>query len=153
MPRRIPGPDPRDDDDAPPPVRVPELPASLARLTDTEGRKKQDPKDINLRLYRQMDMLLLQLEDPDQHITAKERAAAIAIIARIQAIFIMLRKEGKAEDDSRAGSSVRKYAEAFSNDAGRRKKRARVRIDPSEDQELTFTREFDSGDEDDLLGH
>lgn len=81
-----------------------------------------DPKNINGRLYAQVSELLTQLET-SEHITIKERIAALIAIGRVQTIFVGLRKE-KSGDDT-AGSTVRKYAGAFKNDPGGRKKRAR----------------------------
>jgi hypothetical protein len=81
-----------------------------------------DPENINGRLYKQVAALLTQLE-AGEHITIKERIAALVAIGRIQTIFVGLRKEKNADES--AGSTVRKYATAFKNDAGRGKKRAR----------------------------
>lgn len=82
-----------------------------------------DPKNINARLYNQVDAMLLQLEarddDPElPRLTLKERIAALIAIARIQVAFVGLRKE-KLPDDDEPGSAVRKYATAFANDARR----------------------------------
>lgn len=81
-----------------------------------------DPENINGRLYAQVAVLLTQLE-VGEHITLKERIAALIAIGRIQTIFAGLRREKTSDED--AGSTVRKYADAFKNDAGGRKKRAR----------------------------
>ena len=70
-----------------------------------------DPLEINVRLYRQIGMLLGQLEEAGAHITLRERVQALIAVGRIQVIFMGLRKEKIS--DSSAGSSVRKYAKAF----------------------------------------
>ena len=55
----------------------------------------------------------------------KLRMAALVALARIQYVFVSLRKE-KAGDDVDAGSAVRKYAGAFkANDPRGRKKAPR----------------------------
>jgi len=72
---------------------------------------RADPLNINSRLYRQVAALLDQLEQ-SEHVTLRERFQALTAIARIQYVFVNLRKE-KVGDDSAAGSSVRKYASAF----------------------------------------
>ena len=84
----------------------------------------RDPANINGRLYRQLDLVLEGLEDPnrDTKVTLKERIAALIAIARIQIAFVGMRKE--KFDDPERGASVRKYATAFKNDPGRGKKRA-----------------------------
>jgi hypothetical protein len=87
-----------------------------------------DPLGINIRLYNQISEVLHQLETND-HVTLKERIAALIAIGRIQVIFMGLRKE-KIHDTS-AGSSVRKYATAFkANDARGRKALAGKRAEP-----------------------
>jgi hypothetical protein len=85
----------------------------------------RDPKDLRGRLYNQIDLLLGQLEDPDRsgRITLRERVTALIAVGRLQIMFVAMRKE-KAPDDTVAGSSVRKYATAFANDARRGTKRA-----------------------------
>lgn len=83
-----------------------------------------DPKNVNSRLYNQIDALLTQLET-GEHITLKERVAALIAVGRLQLVFAALRKGDKA-DEPAAGSAVRKYAQAFSaNDTRRRKAPAR----------------------------
>lgn len=86
--------------------------------------KMTDPKNVNGRLYDQIDALLTQLET-GEHITLKERVAALIAVGRLQLVFATLRKGDKA-DEPAAGSAVRKYAQAFStNDTRRRKAPAR----------------------------
>lgn len=89
---------------------------------------KLDPKNVNGRLYDQIDILLSYLEERDAaaeddgvRVTLKERIAVLIAIARIQVAFVGLRKE-KTPDDDVPGSAVRKYATAFANDARRRTK-------------------------------
>jgi hypothetical protein len=80
-----------------------------------------DPLGVNTRLYKQISELLTDLEQPEagQRITMRERIAAIIAIGRIQTIFVGLRKENPGVG---SGSTVRKYAAAFKNDASGRKK-------------------------------
>jgi hypothetical protein len=87
-----------------------------------------DPLGINVRLYNQISEVLHQLETSD-HVTLKERIAALIAIGRIQVIFMGLRKE--TAHDAGAGSSVRKYATAFkAHDARGRKAIAGKRAEP-----------------------
>jgi hypothetical protein len=84
-----------------------------------------DPLNVNTRLYKQLGLLLDQLERKDDaedgpRVTLKERIAALIAVGRIQTIFMGLRRE--SANEPAAGSTVRKYATAFQqNDAGRRK--------------------------------
>lgn len=81
-----------------------------------------DPLQVNNRLYKQVSEVLKQLEE-GEHVTLKERFQALMAIARIQYVFVNLRKEKAADPD--VGSTVRKYTAAFAkNDAGRGKKGA-----------------------------
>jgi len=83
--------------------------------------KALDPKNINSRLYNQVHLMLEQLEGDEEKITLKERIAALIAVARIQTVFVALRKE-KTGDDAIVGSKVRKYAGSFkTNDARGRK--------------------------------
>ena len=86
-----------------------------------------DPLKINERIYRQLAKLLEQMEtSEEEHLTFKERFQALMVIARIQYVFVNLRKEKIA--DASTGSAVRKYATAFAkNDPRRGKKVARSR--------------------------
>lgn len=100
-----------------------------------------DPKNINSRLYNQVSELLSQLEKKTDTVTLKERIAALVAIGRIQTIFLTLRLKGGKDDEPAAGSSVRKYANAFqAHDARRRKADARAAA------------ELDDVGDDDLLG-
>jgi hypothetical protein len=78
-----------------------------------------DPHKINERLMRQVSALLDQLEN-NKNVTLRERFQALMAIARIQYVFVNLRKE--KYDEPAAGAAVRKYQTAFKNDAGGRKK-------------------------------
>lgn len=78
-----------------------------------------DPHKINERLARQVSVLLDQLES-SKNVTLRERFQALAAIARIQYVFVNLRRE--KFDEPVAGTAVRKYQTAFKNDAGGRKK-------------------------------
>jgi hypothetical protein len=82
---------------------------------------KLDPHNIRARVFNQVSALLTQLEERDtDHVTMKERIAALVAISRIEQIYFMLRlKEQPANEQS--GSTVRKYASAFENAGGRRK--------------------------------
>ena len=94
--------------------------------------KALDPKSINSRLYNQVHLMLEQLEDDDQKITLKERIAALIAVARIQTVFVALRKE-KTVDNAIVGSKVRQYAGSFkANDARKRKAGARPAPEPDE---------------------
>jgi hypothetical protein len=85
--------------------------------------KLADPYNINARITKQVSELLSQLEE-GEHVTLKERFQALGAIARIQYIFMGLRKE-KEDDEPERGTAVRKYAGAFkANDASGRKKAA-----------------------------
>lgn len=89
-------------------------------------QKDLDPRDINGRLYHQIHRLLEEVEKPDvdENVTIRERIAMIIAVARIQTVFITLRKE-KQENDEFAGSKVRRYAGSFkTNDARRGAKTA-----------------------------
>ena len=93
---------------------------------------RTDSLNINARLYRQVGEMLTQLEE-GEHITLKERIAALIAIGRIQVIFMGLRKE-KVEDNVVAGSKVRKYAAGFkAHDASRRKTASGHSIEPDDD--------------------
>jgi hypothetical protein len=77
-----------------------------------------DPLQINRRLYNQVSELLRGLEDKGDKVTIRERYMSLAAIARIQYIFVSLRKEKVENVD--AGSAVRQYAAAFQkNGTGR----------------------------------
>lgn len=83
---------------------------------------KRDPLQLKVRLYTQIGELLHQLEGAtDEPITVRERIAALVAIGRLQDLLI---EKGKDEDEH-AGSAIRKYAGAFKNDTGGRKKVAR----------------------------
>ena len=74
-----------------------------------------DPEQVNQRLYKQVSVLLRQLEDDDPDegmITIRERIAGLIAIGRIQQLFITMRK---ATGDVGAGSTVKKFAAAFSS--------------------------------------
>lgn len=94
-----------------------------------------DPLDVNQRVYRQLAYLLDQLEkkDEDDHVTIKERIAALACIARVQYIFLTLRI--KEPRDEQSGTTVRKYADAFKNEAGGGKTRGRPKSKPESEPE------------------
>lgn len=77
-----------------------------------------DPHNVNSRLYNQLGRLLDELEKWDEAVTIPQRISALLAIGRIQVLFATLRKEN--DDPEREGSSVRKYARAFTDAARRR---------------------------------
>ena len=91
-----------------------------ATATAPHPSRALDPKSVNSRLYNQIDVMLTDLEQ-GEHITLKERIAALIAIAKIQVVFVALRKE-KTDDDGERGSAVRKYAGAFKADEPRGRK-------------------------------
>ena len=110
-----------------------------------------DPLKINERIYRQLAKLLEQMEtSEEEHLTFKERFQALMVIARIQYVFVNLRKEKIA--DAATGSAVRKYATAFkANDPRRGKKVAgarpiRAAKPEPDDIERLFDDDPDDGD-------
>lgn len=93
--------------------------------TDPEGFQvnPRDPLQIHARLYKQVSMLLDDLETMDDNddedsvsITIRERIAALVAIGRLSQIFLALRK-GSIDATGTAGSRVRKYATAFAPNA------------------------------------
>jgi hypothetical protein len=84
-----------------------------------------DPEDVNKRLYMQVSALLTQLEERESRakITMRERIAALIAVGRLQQVFAALRKANP--HDPNRGSTVRKYAGAFSNEPRRRAAAAR----------------------------
>ena len=72
----------------------------------------RDPLNLNWRLYQQLGKLLDDIEagDRDETMTFPQRIAAMIAIARVQKVFIDLRK---GEFSGTAGSAVEKYAAAF----------------------------------------
>lgn len=83
-----------------------------------------DPEQVNTRLYKQVSVLLKQLEHKDSHemVTIRERIAALIACGRIQQMFIAMRK---ATGDVGAGATVKKFESAFSDAAGRGKSNPR----------------------------
>ena len=81
-----------------------------------------DPLNVNQRLYQQAHVFLRELEQPDvgEHLTLRERIAVFLAVARMQTIFVGLRKERGGAEQS--GSAVRKYEANFKNDTSKRKK-------------------------------
>lgn len=104
-----------------------------------------DPMNINARLYRQVGLLLDDLEKHDHELELKERIQALIAIGRVQTIFVGLRKENK-DGGPRSGSAVRKYSTAFKNDARRGAVRARSIPDDTADD---FVRDDIASDGDD----
>lgn len=103
--------------------------------------KDLDPLRVNSRLYKQIAKVLDDLEHHSDELTMRDRIAALTAVARIQTVFVGLRKEHK--DDDNAGSAVRKYAGAFAakNASRRRAATARAAVEPEPEQ-------FDWGDDD-----
>jgi hypothetical protein len=81
---------------------------------------KIDPHNIRPRVMNQVSVLLTQLET-GEHTTMRERVQALVAISRIEQIYFMLAMKEKPPDD-RSGSTVKKYATAFSADAISRRK-------------------------------
>ena len=107
-----------------------------------------DPLDVNGRLYRQMALLLDQLERGAEEISLRERIAALIAVGRVQTIFMGLRKENR--DEPNAGTAVRRYAKAFeANAIGKRKAASRSsgRAAPAADPTDDFS--FDDATDDD----
>ena len=99
-----------------------------------------DPLDVNARLYKQISLLLDDLEAPpvkkkrklqpgedpyEEGITFRERLAALIAVGRLQMMFVGLRKEDRPNERN-SGSAVRKYKAAFENADSRRKAVARA---------------------------
>jgi hypothetical protein len=99
-----------------------------------------DPLSINRRLYEQVGRLLDDLEraDRDEVMTMPQRISALIAIGRVQTIFSNLRKSA---DDGFSGSTVRKYAAAFSKTNAARGGKTNSRS--------ANVVEFDSGGDDD----
>jgi hypothetical protein len=75
-----------------------------------------DPDQVNARLYKQVSVLLKQLETEGEELPIKERIAAMMAIGRLQDLFGKMRK---GQGDVGAGSNVRKYEGTFASNAGR----------------------------------
>lgn len=93
---------------------------SIDGQTVARNTIKRDPLQLKVRLYAQVGELLHQLEGAtDEPITVRERIAALVAIGRLQDLLL----EKAKDDDENAGSAIRKYASAFTeNGASRRKK-------------------------------
>jgi hypothetical protein len=105
----------------------------VAERMEKEGSaplRTADPYNINSRILKQVSELLTQLEE-GEHVTLKERFQALASIARIQYIFVNLRKE-KADEPER-GATVKKYAGAFAAHGAGRPARSARRAKPASD--------------------
>jgi hypothetical protein len=118
--------------------------ATTAALPDAK-KLRMDPQNVNARLYRQLTILLDQMERQELTMTFSQRLSALIAVGRIQIMFMSLRKEGKDDD---AGTAARAAAEAFrANAAGRRTAVPRSnRRDSAADASLLAAI---SGDEDD----
>lgn len=107
-----------------------------------------DPLTINQRLYHQISELLHQLEDnPD--IDVKTRYMALMAIARMQAVFVALRKE-KIDEPNR-GSAVRKYAGAFKTNGASGRKAITRQPEPEPDDDNTSLDSIIDGSDDDAI--
>lgn len=82
-----------------------------------------DPLDVNGRLYTAMSTLLDNFDD----MSPREQVLAISAIARIQVLFMKIREEPGASPNT--GSAVRKYEQAFKENAARSRKRLKPRTD------------------------
>lgn len=96
--------------------------------------KPIDPLNVDARLYEQVSLLLDQLQDPG--VSIRERIMALAAIARIRISYVKLNDN---QDSADAGSTLRKYSEAFANNAitgrGKRPRRATAADDAADDAE------------------
>ena len=122
---------------------------SQKKTTTAAPVSRLDPLNVNKRLYRQVAALLDQLEDDAEGVTLKERYMALAAIARIQYIFVNLRKEKLGDEPE--GSAVRKYAGAFkANDprGGAQSGRGPAAVNPGPEPDDDWF-ERDSPDNDD----
>lgn len=77
---------------------------------------KYDPYNINARILARMDAVLHRLEETP-NIPLRDEIMSLGYLARVQAVFVGLRKEHK--DEPAAGSAVRKYAQNFAAHAAR----------------------------------
>lgn len=118
------------------------------------AKQNLDPKNVNGRLYNQIHRLLEAVEQADKNpageegISIRERIAMIIAVARIQTVFVALRKE-KQDDNAIAGSKVRKYQTTFkAHDAGRRAKNAGSTAAPAADLSVDG---LDDEDDDDIF--
>jgi len=93
-----------------------------------------DPLNVNGRLYEACSQLLDELRNDDE-LSIRDRIAAITAVGRCQVMFMGLRKEGKGGGD--AGSAVRKYAAAFTQNASGGGK-ARTRAAEPDDEPEPF---------------
>lgn len=89
-------------------------------------KNENDPLNVNKRLYDQVGLLLDDLENGALEITFPQRLNALIAIAKLQTVFVALRKAKANEDDELSGSAVRDAAKAFqAHGNGRGKKRSR----------------------------
>jgi hypothetical protein len=111
----------------------------------TTKDKDADPLKVNSRLYKQLGLLLDEMEKHEVDITFPQRLNAFIAIARVQHVFMALRKENK-NDDELTGSAVRDAAAAFKkNGNGRGKKSARsaaptITFDDEDDDDFDAAR-------------
>ena len=103
---------------------MPRKSTTLSEVSNVVQLNAFDPLDVNKRLYNQVSALLGQLEEKDSRnkVTMRERVSALVAIGRIQQLFIAMRK---ASGDVGSGATVKKYATAFTDAAGRRAANAR----------------------------
>jgi hypothetical protein len=88
-------------------------------------RKNLDPLGVSRRLYKQIDLVLKDLEGIGRGadfvaVTPAQRVSALKAIAQIMILQQTLRIK-ESNDPGRAGSSVRKYSTAFKTNAARRR--------------------------------
>lgn len=92
----------------------------MARTTTISKRKRsaaviaRDPLDLNWRLYSQLGRLLDDMEaaDRDETMTFPQRINALIAVARVQKMFIDLRK---GDLNAGAGTAIDKYSAAFAS--------------------------------------
>lgn len=88
--------------------------SALKAVVEPTGRVYEvDALDVDARLYRQVSMLLDQLEGK-KVVDMRERIAALSAIARIRIAYTKL---SAGKDKGNVGSAVRKYSAAFAANA------------------------------------
>lgn len=115
-------------------------------------KSNSDPHNVRGRLYDQVAKVLDELERKpkrgEEPIGLKERVSALTAIGRLEVIFVGLRKEDTGGRAS--GSAVRKYANAFQQNAARRGAHVAGSAEPDGDDDPASG--DDADDDTDLAG-
>ena len=152
----------------------------MSKPAPAERPEPADALQVNTRLYKQLDVLLSDLEghsdaslreriEAELHakratdatlrerieealsketpITTRERIAALVAIARIQSVFVALRRE--SNEPGERGAAVRRYAEAFKRPAGNAARRGKGSTRASSAAIDAALADTDDDDEDD----